>query len=69
MTDENTTPDPSKVASTADGVPDEALTKHAVYDTAELRYLDGTFDSAQAAKDAHKATIEGKSSRYKVRKV
>jgi hypothetical protein len=50
-------------------VPDEALSRHAVYDTAELRYLDGVFDSPTAAKDAHKATIEGKSGRYKVRKV
>ena len=58
-----------EVSNKADDVPGDALTRHAVYDTAELRYLEGTFESAQAARDAHKATIEGKSGRYKVRRV
>lgn len=60
MTEDNPTPTP-------DEEPDGTL--FAIYDEHELRFLDGTFPTGKAARDAHKATIEGKSTRYKVRKV
>jgi len=42
--------------------------KYAVYDTAELRFLEGVFPSAKAARDAHKAAmVEGRT--YETRQV
>lgn len=43
-------------------------TGYALYDTAELRFLDGVYPTAKAARDAHKDRVkEGRT--YEARKV
>lgn len=61
-------PENPPVEEPVKALPASEATRFALYDTAELRYLPGVFESAKAARDAHKGSlVEGR--KYDARKV